>query len=84
VTHLAFDATGIFQIDGHDVQGGANFLGATSDFPILGRAISDGGRPFKFDEPRLLPKGSSVTFRVTDLSAANNKVGVVLIGTAPA
>ena len=82
VTHLAFDATGVFKITGNDVQGAPNILGVSASFPILGRAISDGGSPFMLPETLTLPKGSSITFGVTDLSAADNKVGVVLLGTA--
>ena len=82
VAALAFDATGIFKITGCDIQGQDDILGATATYPVLGRALSDGGRPLMLPESMSLPKGSSITISITDLSAAGNTVGVALIGTA--
>lgn len=83
VTKLGFDATGLFKITGSDLQGKDDMIAASAAAPVYGRALADAGHPLELDEPLDLAKGESITFSVTDLSAADNKVGVVLIGTAP-
>ena len=82
VTKIGFDATGIFKITNSDLQGLDDFLAASTAAPILGRALSDNGVPLVLDEPLVIPKGTSLTFAVTDLSGAENTIGVALIGTA--
>jgi len=82
VTKIGFDSTGIFKITNSDLQGLDDFCAASAAQPILGRALSDNGVPLVLDEPLDIPKGTSLTFAVTDLSGAENTIGVALIGTA--